>query len=150
MSTRKPPPHGNGHHAATDPASFGDLPRQQLAAGTQAACAVFRGFESMRRIQQKAAHQALAHHQAMCEKLKEPCHPMDLLAVQAELLRFDVHGAAMYWQQMASAMLDMQRELLGGVARGEAEDGGATANAAAPGFNPFFFTVSGAPHATAP
>lgn len=149
MSTRKPHVAGNGTHAPADPAPLGDLPRQQLAAGTQAACALFRGFESIRKVQQKAAHQALAHHQALADKLKEPCHPMDLLAIQAELLRFDMQGAAAYWQQVAAAMLEMQRDLLAGMGGRDADGTTVAGHAADAGLSPFFFTVNGAQHATA-
>src|SRR6478609_11332169 len=123
MSTRKP----NGSHAgATAPADmmqWSDLPRQQMAAAAQANCALFRGVEAIRTIQQKTAHQALAHRRAIAGKLREPCHPMDLVAVQGELLRFDLQGAAMYWQQLGAALLDMQREMLGSASAGSEPQG---------------------------
>lgn len=151
MSTRKPTT-GDGHSTQrADLAAWNDLPRQQLAAATQACCAMFRGFESIRRVQQKTAHQALAHHQVIAEKLKEPCHPMDLVAMQAEMVRFDLQGAAMYWQQLASAMLEMQRELLGSAAAAQADTDQAPSGVQVPmpGLNPFFFNVNGQRAATA-
>ena len=48
--------------AATPEAAWNaasDLPRQQLSLATESACAMFRGFEAMRKIQERAAHQAL-------------------------------------------------------------------------------------------
>ena len=153
MSTRKT----NGSHAAAttpvDMTQWNDLPRQQMAAAAQANCALFRGFEAIRTIQQKAAHQALAHRRTIAEKLKEPCHPMDLVAVQGELLRFDLQGAAMYWQQLGAAVLEMQREMLGSASAGsepQGEPAPATFQAypPMPGLNPFFFNVSGGQRAT--
>ena len=148
MSTRKP----NGSHAAATPpvdiTQWNDVPRQQMAAAAQANCALFRGFETIRGIQQKTAHQALVHRRAIAEKLREPCHPMDLVAMQAELVRFDLQGAAMYWQQLATAVLEMQREMLGNASAGteagsEPAPTGFPGYPPMPGLNPFFFNVNG-------
>lgn len=150
MSTRKPT---TSHPTpGADLAAWSDLPRQQFAACTQACCAMFRGFEAVRRVQQKTAHQALAHHQAIADKLKEPCHPMDLVAMQAEMLRFDMQGAAMYWQQLASAVFEMQGELLGSAAsaaQNEADQVSAAGQMPMPGLSPFFFNVNGGPRVAA-
>lgn len=148
MSTRKPSATAGHALAGADLAAWNDLPRQQLAACTQACCAIFRGFESVRRVQQKTAHQALAHHQSIAEKLKEPCHPMDLVAMQAEMARFDLQGATMYWQQVAAAILEMGRDLLGSTAaaaQAEADEqsAGFSGQVPMPGLNPFFFSVNG-------
>lgn len=89
-----------------------ELGRQQLAVATSGASALFRGCEAMRRIQQHAAHQASTRHEAAAQKLQEPCGAADLLAVQSELLRFDIQGAGQYWQQLASAALRMQVEMM--------------------------------------
>ena len=105
-----------------------DLPRQQLAIGTRSACALFRGFESMRKIQQRTAHHALAQYQAAAERLRQPCNPVDVLMLQAELLRFDMDEAARYWQQLfgpgkaanaggvATSALEMQQMVLDSMA----------------------------------
>lgn len=98
------------------PALAGDLTRQQLAIGTRSACALFRGFESIRKIQQRTAHQALAHYEAAAERLSGPCNPVDVLMVQAELLRFDFDEAARYWQQLGQATMEMQHMLLDSMA----------------------------------
>ncbi|MGZ5269672.1 MAG: phasin family protein [Ramlibacter sp.] len=153
MSTRKTQAGTGGMHAASPgPGGWTDLPRQQMAACTHAACALFRGYEAIRRIQQKAAHQALAHHQAIATRLKEPCPPMELLALQAEMLKYDLNGAAAYWQQLAAASLEMQRELLGSVVTGmqaEADEAAANGQATGPDLSPFSFKVSGAQQASA-
>lgn len=149
MSTRKSaaaPAAGSG--ALPSAAAFNDVPRQQMAAAMRASCALFRGFEAMRRIQQKTAHQALSHHQAVAERLSEPCQPLELLALEADVLRFDLQGAAQYWQQLGVVMLEMQRELLAGVsasAQAEGEDASAATAGFAPmpGLPPFFFGLNG-------
>ena len=62
METRKPAP-AKAQNATCDPLALWstvlDLPRQQSVAATHAACALFGGFEAMRKIQEKAAHAAL-------------------------------------------------------------------------------------------
>ena len=60
-------------------ANLMDLPRQQCAAATHAACAVFSGFEAMRRIQEKAAHEALKHYTDAAGRLEKGCAPADVL-----------------------------------------------------------------------
>lgn len=92
---------------------WADLGRQQLTVATESACAMFRGFEAMRRIQEEAAQQASERYEAAVERMREPCEPSDLLAIQTDLLRFDVQGATRYWQQLAAAVLEMQTEMLG-------------------------------------
>jgi len=90
-----------------------DLGRQQLALATDSACAMFRGSEAMRKAQQQAAHHASARHEAAAKKLHGPCEPADLLAIQSDLLSFDLQEATQYWQQMAAAALKVQLEMMG-------------------------------------
>ncbi|RZJ04080.1 MAG: hypothetical protein EOO54_25480 [Haliea sp.] len=99
-----------------------DLPRQQMAMATQATCAMFRGFEAMRKTQEQAAHRALTRHAAVAEKLQQPCSPADLLALQTELLRFDVEGATLYWQQLQAAAQAMQADMLASTVQGPAAE----------------------------
>ena len=143
MSTRTPGTAAAHPAAGADIQGWNDFPRQQMVAAAQASCAIFRGFEAIRRMQQKAAHQALTHHQVLVEKLQEPCRPMDLVATQAEMVRFDVQGAALYWQQMASALMAMQRELVGAAAPNANSDAGGQQRNPARGSNPFLFDVKG-------
>ena len=99
--------------AATPEAAWNaasDLPRQQLSLATESACAMFRGFEAMRKIQEKAAHQALQHYSRAAEKLKEASEPAQLMQIQADLMRFDLESATQYWQQLGAVAADMQRE----------------------------------------
>ena len=154
MSTRKPSAIADPAMPGANLAALNDLPRQQLAVCTEACCAMFRGFEAVRRVQQKTAHQALAHHQAIAEKLKESCHPMDVAAMQADMVLFDMQGATLYWQQLASAIFEMQRELLGSAASAaqtEADQLSAGMPGQVPmsGLNPFFFNVHGGQRAAA-
>lgn len=148
MSTRTPGTTAAHPAAGAGIQGWNDLPRQQMAAAAQAYCAIFRGFEAIRRTQQKAAHQALAHHQVLLEKLQEPCRPMDLVAIQAEMVRFDVQGAAIYWQQLAGELVAMQRDLMGSAVPATDTAGGGH-KAAAAGLNPFLFDVKGSARAAA-
>ena len=90
-----------------------DFGRQQAIVATESACALFRGFEAMRKIQGEAAHQAAQRHAEAAQKLRGSCQPADLMAVQSELLRFDFDAAGRYWQQLVAAALEMQTEIMG-------------------------------------
>jgi hypothetical protein len=92
---------------------FSDFGRQQRAVATESAGVLFRGFEAIRKIQEQAAHQAGARHEAAAEKLKAGCSPNDVLAIQSDLLRFDVDAATRYWQELGAAAMEMQTEMLG-------------------------------------
>lgn len=127
-------------------------PSRASGPAAQACCAVFRGVETIRRVQQQAAHEAFTHHQDLAKKLEAPCSPTELVAVQAELLRVDVEGAAHDWQQLASAMLEMPRDLLGSTTSAVQMEAGRASRslsteAPAGGLTPFFFQVNGAQRA---
>lgn len=92
---------------------FTDFGRQQMAVATDASCALLRGFEAMRRIQQEAAHATRARHEAVAGKLHGACSASDLLAMQATLLQADWQSANRYWQDLAGAALEMQVEMMG-------------------------------------
>jgi hypothetical protein len=95
-----------------------DLGRQQLAVTTENTCAIFRGSEAIRKIQQDAAHQTSVHHAEAAQKLRSSsCQPAELLAIQSELLRSDMQGAGQYWQQLASATLQTQIDMMTSVSR---------------------------------
>jgi hypothetical protein len=99
-----------------------DLPRQQMALMTQSASAWLRASENVRKVQQQAAHRASAQHQEVAERLREPCDFNELMAIQAELLRFNMQEAAQYWQQITTAALKAQADLVGSA--GQALDPG--------------------------
>jgi hypothetical protein len=90
-----------------------DLPRKQLALMTQSAAALSRASETIRKVQQQAAHRASTQHQEAAERLRSPCDFSELLAIQSELMRFNMQEAAQYWQQMASAVLKIPMDLAG-------------------------------------
>lgn len=88
-----------------------DLGRQQLVAGMQGACALFRGFEAMRQVQQQAAHASARQYGAALQKLQDPCTPEQMLEIQVDLVRFDVEAATRYWQALAGAAMEMQAQI---------------------------------------
>lgn len=90
-----------------------DLTRQQMVVASEGACALFRGFQAMRGIQEEAAQQAAERHAAGAEKLRRAATPLELMTVQGELLRSDLESATQYWQQLAGAALEMNTELVG-------------------------------------
>ncbi|WP_037472164.1 phasin family protein [Simplicispira psychrophila] len=92
-----------------------DLQRQQLALATECASAVFRGVESMRKIQQEAAHQASAHHATATQQLRSPEPTADLMALLSTPLRVDMEGVQKYWNQLAAATFQAQAEMMNSI-----------------------------------
>lgn len=89
-----------------------EFSRQQLAVATESASAIYRGSEALRKIQQQTAHEASVRHAQAAQKLLAPCQPADLLSIQSELLRADMQSAGHYWQQLAAATMQAQREMM--------------------------------------
>lgn len=89
-----------------------DAGRQQMALLANTAAILFRGSEEIRYIQQQTAQQATERHETVAQKLRENCTPAELLAMQADLLNFDLQGSAKYWQAIAAAMLKTEVELM--------------------------------------
>lgn len=94
-----------------------DLGRQHMCVAAEASSAMMRGFETMRTIQQQAAHDASARHGALAEKLHGPCAPGDVMAMQFGLLQADWQCANRYWQDLAGTALEMQVEMMGCASR---------------------------------
>jgi hypothetical protein len=89
-----------------------DLPRRQLALMTHSATALLRGSQEMRRIQQEAAKRATEHHEEAAQRLSGQCDLNELLAVQAELVRFNMQEASLYWQRLGNAALKLQADMV--------------------------------------
>lgn len=94
-----------------------DLSRQQSAVAAEGAAAVFRGLEAMRKIQEQTAQQLAQHHSAVVDRLRAAAQPVEVFAVQAELLRGDVESATRCWQQLAAAAMEMNTEILASTAQ---------------------------------
>jgi aspartate aminotransferase-like enzyme len=90
-----------------------DVTRQQLRLMTEAATAVLGSSEALGEIQQQAVHQASVRHQAAAETLRGDVEPMDVLALQSDLLRQDMQDAAQYWAQLASTAMKSQLDMMG-------------------------------------
>lgn len=102
--------HGNN----LAPWSFlADLSRQQMSFITEGACALFRSSEAIRQVQQQAAHHASEQYAAATQKLRGATQPAEMLAVQSELMRFDLEEANRYWQKLMTAAFQAQTEMMG-------------------------------------
>lgn len=118
MSTRKPVspsrrrPSSPQAAAGAAMSTANDFGRQQMVVGLHGACALLRGFEAMRHIQQDAARQALERHEAVLESLIDGEAEAEAMTLQARLLTEDMQEAYAYWQQLFSVGWAMQRELL--------------------------------------
>lgn len=93
-----------------------DFSRQQSAVAAEGAAAVVRGLEAMRRIQEETARQVMQRPLVAMEKLRTASQPVELFAVQAELLRTDMETATRYWQQLTAAAMEMNSEVLASTA----------------------------------
>ena len=87
--------------------------REQLAMAMDASSAMFRGFEAMRTIQQEAARQASARHEAAAARMRQTSAPDELMAIPFGLLQDDLLSAVRYWQELAANALETQTELMG-------------------------------------
>ncbi len=120
MSTQNTPAaashEASGHQEPQAPWNFlTDLSRRQLALASESISALCRGSEAMRGIQRDAAREASAYHGGVARKLLEPCQPVDLVAIQSELLRFGLQSAGRYWQQLGAQMMQTQVDMMGSV-----------------------------------
>jgi Phasin protein len=99
--------------AHTPPANlFSDLARQQLALFNEAASAVLKGSEAVRKIQQQAAHLASTQHESAAERLRAVHEPSEVMTIQSELLRSDLQGVVQYWQQLTAALVQAQVDMI--------------------------------------
>lgn len=89
--------------------------RQQLTLATECASVMFRGVESMRRVQQEAAHQMSAQHAAITEQLRSAEQLADLLPLLSTPMRIDMESVEQYWKQLAGATLQAQVEMMNSV-----------------------------------
>lgn len=88
-----------------------DQGRQQMSVATESARAMFLGFEAIRKIQERAAHDVFHRHQAALAKLDGHFLPADLMSLHADLLQSDMQDAARCCQEFAGAVLEMQTEI---------------------------------------
>jgi hypothetical protein len=89
-----------------------DLPRRQLALMTHSATAIFRGAQELRRIQQEAAQRATLQTEEAAERLREPLDLTEVMALQNELVRFNLQETAHFWAQVANAALKWQADMV--------------------------------------
>ncbi len=89
-----------------------DLGRQQFAMATECSSVLYRNSENVRKIQQDIAHEASLRHADAAKKLFTPRDLSEVMPIQSELLRGDLQSASQYWQQLTSATLQAQREMM--------------------------------------
>lgn len=89
-----------------------DFGREQMAMAMDASCVMFRGFEAMRGIQQEAARQAYARHEAAARELRTPSVPADVMGLAFGVLQADLISANGYWQSLAAAALETQSRMM--------------------------------------
>jgi len=64
-------------------------------------------------MQQQAARRAFSQNQSALERLRASRDVNELMAVQAELTRFNLQEASQYWQRVASTAFATQVDLVG-------------------------------------
>lgn len=95
---------------ATEP--LAECGREQVAMVMDASCALLRGFEAVRAIQQQAAQQAAGRHAQAAGRLRSATGAAELMAIPFELWQADLQGAARSWQELADAALETQAEVM--------------------------------------
>jgi hypothetical protein len=90
-----------------------DFGKQQINVATESAGAIVRGFDAMRKVQLHAGERAMTRHSAVLEKMKAANEPLNLLALQTQLMAVDAENTSLYWQDLGAAMMEMQSEILG-------------------------------------
>lgn len=89
-----------------------DLGREQMALACEASSALWRGFETMRVVQQRAVHECSQRHQAAARQLGRTANASDLMVIPLTLLQQDLQGASRCWQDLAAAALETQTEMV--------------------------------------
>lgn len=120
MSSRSPA-RRRAPAAAVAPATAGntmlamvaDSGREQAALCMDAWAAMFRGFETMRAIGQRAAQDTAARHRAAVHRLGHGAGASELLALPWTIWQDDLAGATRCWQDLAAAALEAQTQVLG-------------------------------------
>jgi hypothetical protein len=95
-----------------------DLSRRQFAMMSRSASALYRASEALRQIQLESAQRA----QQAAERLRDSRDFSEMMAIQTDLLRFNLQESAHYWQELTTTMLKIQSEMISGA--GEALDSG--------------------------
>lgn len=104
---------GSALSSAGAPDLFAEFGREQLAVAMETSCAVLRGFEAARAIQQRAAADAAARHRAAAHDLRAAGATADALSIPFALWQADMAAATQLWQALFGAALEAQTEALG-------------------------------------
>jgi hypothetical protein len=111
---RRRPRHAATPHAGTGaPAVLGEFGREQFATVMDTSCAIFRGLEALRTIQQRTASETAARHRAAAHELRAAAAPGDLFAIARAVWQADLDAANGAWQALIGAALEAQTEILG-------------------------------------
>lgn len=92
--------------------TIGNAGNDQLAAAADCAAAMFKGFEVMRKVQERAAHETAGRHAEAAERLRNGCSPSDIAEIQTSLIKSNLEGSTQYWQQLAATSMEMQMRML--------------------------------------
>jgi hypothetical protein len=109
--------------AAASMNMMADLQRRQFAMLSRSASALYRASEAVRQLQLNSAQRASQQNQEAAERLRDSRDLSEMMAIQNELLRFNLQESANYWQQLTTAVLRIQSEMISGA--GEVLDPGA-------------------------
>jgi hypothetical protein len=96
---------------STAASALPDLSRQPFVLAMESTGAMFRMFDTVGRIQQRAAQAMLERHATMAGKLKSPMQPIDALLGHTQLIGEDIGAAMQCWQEISAAAAEMQTEI---------------------------------------
>lgn len=94
--------------------NFADAPldvagqvRHHLALATSAGSMVYQATEAMQKVQQQWTERAALRHQQLSDRLQDANSSADVLAIQASMMTSSLQEAALYWQDLSAAGLQV-------------------------------------------
>lgn len=100
---------GNGSPAAS---SMANLSQEQYAIVLEMARTWLGSLETVCQTRKQAAHQALSACEEAAKKLRMTSDPAHLLDIIVDLMSFYLESRMTYWQQLATAGLQAQIEMI--------------------------------------
>lgn len=109
--------------------TLAEIHRQQLAAGVDVLCSMFRATEALQQVQLQMGQRASLLHSQAADNIRKATSPMELVSVQSTLVMYEFQEAMRYGQELMAALAKSGGEIMRPV---QAAQGGATGNSGSP------------------
>lgn len=97
---------------ATATGTMNQLYQQQLAAGADVLCSMFRSAEALQQVQLQAAQRLALLHSQAAENLRTATSPMDVASVESTLGIYAFQEAMRYGQELLGALVKSGGEIM--------------------------------------